>query len=78
MKKVIVQPHGNHTNVRGLMGKTVEAIMPNGRGGINIRFKGKGGREPFLEVSTGWFTNGRNERYFLGDSEVKCDANHTR
>jgi len=63
--KVIVQPHGNHTNVMGLMGKTVEAIMPNEYGGINIRFKGKGGNEPFLEIESGLFTNGRHQLYLL-------------
>ena len=66
MKKRYVQPHGNHTNVTGLLGKTVEAIMPDGEGGINIRFKGKVGREPFLEVRMGWFTNGRYEKYYIG------------
>lgn len=67
--RVIVQPHGNHTSVQGLLGKTVEAIMPNEWGGINIRFKGKGGNEPFLEVKMGWFTNGRHEKYYLGDTK---------
>ena len=65
MKKVIVQPYGNHTNVRGLIGKTVEAIMPDGNGGINIRFKGRGGHEPFLEVPQGCFTNGASEKYLF-------------
>jgi hypothetical protein len=62
-KRIHVQPHGNHTSIEGLLGKTVEAILPTRKGGVNIRFKGNAGREPFLEISEGVFENGAKKKF---------------